>query len=313
MKTMHLKRTLGGVLAGTVLLGLTVTSKAQTITTSYTNTFDTAAKVSSWHHWYDIYAPVYNGPLMDWDGTKDSTFPPIHAGSGSVVYSNTWPGTPVGGGRGQDVYYGLFAEGGIFDTSQTIDPTKYDYIAFDLHADPMCPTNLAGNICALQVGTFHSDYNFFTLATTNVPFSTTNGWTHYQINIDPATVRTNLCAGIGMGISCYGGSGNPNSNLILTTNTTYFWLDNVTIHRRKVKTPPPALLTQITEPNPGLNLFSSSASSDQYQRSNVRYNNNSGVGWLGQSNVTYAMTINKFPSAAALGNNGYQAHIFITT
>src|SRR5689334_13665354 len=146
MKTMFLKRTFGTVLAGVALLSAARMTQAQTITTSYTNTFDTAAKVSSWHHWYDIYAPVYNGPLMDWDATKDSTFPPIHAGSGSLVYSNTWPGTPVGGGRGQDTFYGLFAEGGIFDTSQTIDPAKYDYIAFDLHADPMSPTNLAGNI-----------------------------------------------------------------------------------------------------------------------------------------------------------------------
>jgi hypothetical protein len=175
----------------------------------------------------------------------------------------------------------------------------------------MSPTNLDGNICALQVGIFYSDYNFAALATTNVPMSTTNGWTHYQINIDPVQItRTNLCAGIGMNISCYGGR---NANLIQTTNTTYFWLDNITIHRRKVKVPPPAMLTQFTEPEPGLNLFSSTASTDQYQRSNVRFNANTGVGWLGQSNVTYSMNIHKFPSAAALGNNGYQAHIMITT
>lgn len=309
MKTMHLKRTLGAFLAGTALLSIAVTSEAQTIITSYTNTFDTAAKVSSWHHWYDIYAPTFNGPLMDWASNQDSTLPPIHPGSGSLIYSNTWPGTPVGGGRGQDLFYGLFAEGGIFDTSQSIDATKYDYIAFDLHADPMCPTNLDGNICALQVGTFHS-YNAFTVATTNVPMSCTNGWTHFQVNIDPATMNTNLCQGIFFDISCYGGR---NANLIQTTNTTYFYLDNVTIHRRKVKNPPPTMLTQITEPQPGLNLFSSTASPDQYQRSNVKYNQNFGVGWIGQTNVTYAMNIYKFPSAAALGNNGYQAHIMITT
>ena len=311
MKTILLKRTLGSFLTGAALLSIVATSDAQTITTSYTNTFDTAAKVSSWHHWYDIYAPTYNGPLMDWDSTHDSTFPPIHAGSGSLVYSNTWPGTPVGGGRGQDTFYGLFAEGGIFDTSQTIDPSKYDYIAFDLHADPMSPTNLDGNVCALQVGIFYNDYNFAAIATTNVAMSTTNGWTHFQIDIAPTAItRTNLCAGIGMNISCYGGR---NANLIQTTNTTYFWLDNITIHRRKVKNPPPVMSTRFAEPEPGLNLFSSTASTDQYQRSNVRYNNNFGVGWLGQSNVTYAMNILKFPSAAALGNNGYQAHIMITT
>src|SRR5260370_22185317 len=75
-------------LAGAAFLGAVINSQAQTITTSYTNSFDTAAKVSSWHHWFDINAPTYNGPLMDWDSTMDHT--PGHPGSGSLVYSNTW-------------------------------------------------------------------------------------------------------------------------------------------------------------------------------------------------------------------------------
>jgi hypothetical protein len=69
--------------------------------------------------------------------------------------------------------------------------------------------------------------------------------------------------------------------------------------------------TRITDPVPGLNLFSSSASSDQYQRTSVKLNNSLGAGWLGQSNMTFSLTITNFPSGVTYP--GYQAHIFITT
>ncbi len=308
MNMMNLKQLSATLLAGAAFLGAVINSQAQIITTSYTNSFDTVDKVSSWHHWYDINAPVYNGPLMDWDGTMDNT--PGHPGSGSLVYSNTWPGHAAGvNGQGQDVFYGLFAEGGIYDISQIIDASKYESITFDIHVDASSPTNLAGNICTLQVGTFHTNYSFFVVTNAIISTSATNGWTHYVCPINPTTIPgpDNHCAGIAFNVTCYGG---PNANLVQGTNTTYFWLDNVQINRAKIKTPPPSL-TAITEPVAGLNLFSSTASSDQYQRTNIKLLSNSGVGWLGQTNVTYALTIKNFPSAATYP--GYQAHIMITT
>src|SRR5437867_8966395 len=93
----HKKQTLRwkfSAFAGLALACSASLSLGQTITTSYTNTFDTAAKVSSWHHWYDINAPTFNGPLMDWDSTMNNTVG--HPGSGSLIYSNTWPGHAAG-------------------------------------------------------------------------------------------------------------------------------------------------------------------------------------------------------------------------
>jgi len=61
MNIMNLKRLSTTFLAGAAFLGAVINSQTQTITTSYTNSFDTADKVSSWHHWYDINAPNYTG------------------------------------------------------------------------------------------------------------------------------------------------------------------------------------------------------------------------------------------------------------
>src|SRR5205823_6543317 len=81
-----------------------------------------------------------------------------------------------------------------------------------------------------------------------------------------------------------------------------------------VPTPPPTMSTSITEPKPGLNLYSTPLISDtqpQYQRSNVKATTVTGTSWLGQSDYTYSFTISEFPSAVTYP--GYQAHIFVTT
>ncbi len=61
MNLKNLKQLSTAFLAGAAFLGAVIHSQAQIIATSYTNSFDTAAKVSSWHHWYDINAPNYTG------------------------------------------------------------------------------------------------------------------------------------------------------------------------------------------------------------------------------------------------------------
>lgn len=78
-----------------------------------------------------------------------------------------------------------------------------------------------------------------------------------------------------------------------------------------MKAPPPTLSPVITGPISGLNLFSSAASGDQFQRTNIKLISTAGVGWLGQTDLTYALTIKSFPDPVTYP--AYQAHIFLTT
>jgi hypothetical protein len=92
------------------------------------------------------------------------------------------------------------------------------------------------------------------------------------------------------------------------TNITF----DLDVHLSPTKPAPPKLVPTFTHPTPGLNLFSSGNNGDLYQRTNLKLQNTSGVGWLGASGpVTYSVTITNFPGATNYPR--YQAHIFITT
>ena len=116
-KTASKLRWIFSILAGATLFGADV-SQGQTITTTYENSFNTAAQAVSWNYWYDL--PQSSGsPQIGWDAAVNNT-----AGqptSGSLPYFINWPGT---GAAGQMQIYGTFAETGQYDLSQSIDPTS---------------------------------------------------------------------------------------------------------------------------------------------------------------------------------------------
>ncbi|MEO6036479.1 MAG: hypothetical protein ABIQ35_14600 [Verrucomicrobiota bacterium] len=304
-KNVSKSRGISLLLAGATLWAAALSSQAQTITTSYTNTFGSAEKTASWNYWYDL--PQSSGsPTMGWDSTVDHT--PSEAGSGSLPYFINWPGTS---GGGQLQIYGTFAETGQYNLSQSIDATKYDSVSFDLRVDPSSPTNSNGDICRLTVGLFHT-YAVYTITNIDIPTSATNGWVHYVCPIDKTTApnSTDLTQGVGFNVNAYGG---PNQILKAQTVPTKIWIDNLQVNVSLVENPPPTLSTKITEAAPGLNLFSA-AGGDQYQRTNLKLNNTTGIGTLGASGdagVSFAMTIKEFPDPVAYP--GYQAHILITT
>jgi hypothetical protein len=302
--------------AGAALLGTGAPGHAQTLTTSWTNTFDNSSgsqnSSTSWNYWYDIAG---NSGLMSLDTNKNSTLlPPPTSGpnSGALLFLTPWPGVPENSGKGgQDVIYGTFDGGGRYNTGTTIDATKYESLSFDLYVDPSSPTNSAGHVCRLTVGFFVNNYSTYTI--TNVIIGTNNfgQWLRYVCPINPATAPAPpapLAAGPMFNINCYGGE---NANLFTNTTPTTMWIDNIYLKLSKVVVPPPVMSKTITTPNAGLNLFSAPPSTDQYQRNSIKLLSNSGVGWLGQTNVTYSMTITNFPDGSVY--NGYQAHLFITT
>src|SRR5260370_429859 len=216
-----------------VLFAVARNGHAQTLITSWTNTFDTAGSIASWNHWYDLYEPNYNSP-MAWDSTMNNT-----AGnptSGALLCVSPWPGIAAGqrtngNYQGQDLMVGSFAGGGNLNFAQTIDATKYDNLAFDIRVDPASPTNSAGNICNISVVFLINNYGTYTITNINIPTSATNGWTRYVCPINKATAPAPpnpLAAGVGFNINAYGG---PNGSLMSQTNPTTMWIDNIILTR----------------------------------------------------------------------------------
>jgi hypothetical protein len=321
MKTTRPKRLLLALLAGAATLASVAASHAQTLTTSWTNTFDSSASTGSWCWWYDFYQHAYTNITYNalitnsWDSTMNSTLPPPPtggAGSGSLHWLTLWAGVPVGSEGGQMLIYGTFGGGSQYDTSQTIDATKYDSLSFDLYADPTTALDANSNVCVLTVGFFKQNYSTYTI--TNITIATNNlgKWLRYVCPIDKSTAPATsgqLAAGPMFNINCYGG-GNENAALFTNTVPTKLWIDNLYLKKSFVPTPPPKMLT-ITQPKPGLNCFSGPPSSDQYQRNSIKLVQTTGTSWLGQTNMTYSFTITNFPSGTTYP--GYQAHIFLAT
>src|SRR5580700_2636885 len=122
-KTKWLHRLCFVMAAAAALLCGMAKSQAQTITTSWTNTFDTAASTASWCWWYDMeqsaYGFSYNELITNsWDSSMNSTLPPPPsgaAGSGSLHWVTLWPGVPENSGKGgQTLIYGTFAGDGQY-------------------------------------------------------------------------------------------------------------------------------------------------------------------------------------------------------
>ena len=323
MKTARLQRLCLVMTAGAALLSAAANCQAQTLTTSWTNTFDTDTgsqnSSTSWNYWYDIWQQAYGsnygwGPIT-FDTTKNSTLlpPPTSGpGSGSLLFLSPWPGVPENSGKGgQNQIYGTFDGGGQYNTGTTIDATKYDSLSFDLYVDPTSPTNSAGHVCVLTVGFFLNNYSVYTISNATISTDNYGKWMRYVCPINKATAPAppgNLAAGPAFNINCYGGE---NANLFTNTTPTTMWIDNIYLQLSKVVAPPPTLSKTLASPNPGLNLFSGGPSTDQYQRNSIKLLSTTGNGWLGQQGVTYSMTITNFPDGGIF--SGYQAHLFITT
>jgi hypothetical protein len=323
-KNSHLKAIL---LAGAGLAFALSSALAQpvpTLTTSWTNTFDTPGRATnSWCWWYDMeqdaYGFGYNALITNsWSSAMNSTngpAPTSGTNSGSLEWYTWWPGVAEGTTKGgQTLIYGTFGGANQYDLSQTIDATKYTSLSFDLYVDPHSPLDSAGNVCSLTVGFFLNNYGFYNI--TNLTIATNNfgKWMRYTALINPASApspaTTNLPAGPGFNINCYGGE---NASLFTNTLPTILYIDNLYLKLSTAPTPPPTMQppTPSEDIIPGLNIFAENVVADQYQRNEIELLQTTGVTFLGAAGVTsYSFTITNFPPVA---DNGFQAHIFVAT
>ena len=284
-----------GVAAALLLTTARSRGQGTTPQTDYTNTFDTMNSTASWIYWYGL---GYNNTAMTWDPTMDAQGNP---NSGSLEVS-----LPFGSKGDQGVWFGTFHNGGSYDGATIYDGTKFTNITFDVHVDPSTPLSPAGNFGVLQAGLVRQGWlngGTFDANSPTIPASATNGWVHLNQTIDQTVAGLDAVAGVNFKYTSYAG---------YPTNPITFWIDNLDVHLATSKQAPPKVAPAITKPAAGLNLFSSANNGDQYQRTNLKLQNTSGLGWLSASNpVTYSLTITNFPDGTAYP--GYQSHLFITT
>jgi len=327
MKSKSITRLSLAFAAGAALLGAPAHSRAQTLTTSWTNTFDTDTgnvnSTASWCWWYDleqtIYGYGYNASITNaFDPSVNSTNPPPPTsapGSGSLHWLLPWPGVPAGkqtnnNYAGQDLIYGTFGGGNQYDNSQTIDASKYDSLSFDIYVNPSSPLDSAGNVCSLTVLFWLTNYNTFTIGNVTIPTNNLGKWVRYTVPINKATAPappSPLAGGPGFNINCYGGE---NSSLFTNTTPTEIWIDNLYLKLSSAASPPPTMLAPTKNIISGLNVFAENCPSDEYQRNEIELIQDTGVGWIGFPGITYSFTIKEFP---ATNYDSFQAHLFITS
>ena len=288
MKLTSLKNLCLAFAAGVALLGVVQQASAAPLddTLNYTNNFDNASSTASWIYWYGVNpgnsAMVWD-PNMDANGNTNT--------SGSLYYQATIPA------NNQQAWFGTFNNGGGYDLGGTHDPTKYTNIAVYVHVDPSTVLDANGNFGDLQIGF----YEHLPISQQTIPASATNGWVRLVQPIDPAAAGAwGQVGGIGFRYQTYYAAGN-------VIGTVKMWMDKLTFNVSPVPVLPPKLLPP-SKPDAGLNLFSSPANGNQYQRTSIQFKTHTGISWIGQTNVTYSFTVAKFPGAAYAG---YQAHIFV--
>ncbi len=286
------------LVAGAALIGFPASVRAALApnpTENYTNTFDTVTDAASWIYWYGVTGG--NSQIL-WDATKDAA---TNSASGSLAIN-----IPFGTSGNQQVFFGTFGNGGGFDGSILYNGNQFTNIVVDVLVDPSAPVSSVGDFGVLEYSLVRSGTPAgggpFT-ATVRIPGAASNGWVRLNMPVPVGIDGYDDPGVMGVGFKYTSYSGYPKS-------TISFWLDNLQVQASVIQAPPPSLSTQITSANPGLNLLSTSAASE-FQRTSVKLINQTGIGFVGQSDVTYSMTIKEFPDPDVYPN--YQAHIFFST
>lgn len=286
MKQTSLKNLCLALAAGIALLGGVKQASAGPLddTLSYTNNFDTSGSTASWIYWYGVNpgnsAMVWD-PNMDANGNTNI--------SGSLYFQATFAASQ------QQAWFGTFNNGYGYDLGGTHDISKYTNIAVYVHVDPSTPLSQAGTYGDLQFGFYGAGI----VGSQTIPASASNGWVRLVQPLNPAG-NYGQRGGISFQIQTYNTYANP-------IGTVKFWMDKLTFNVSPVPVLPP-VLSPPAKPDAGLNLFSSVANGNQYQRTSIQCKTHSGVSWIGQSNVSYSFTVAKFPGAAYAG---YQGHMFV--
>lgn len=157
-----------------------------------------------------------------------------------------------------------------------INGTEYTDLLMDIYW-----TNVVGLTSWANIGLMTPGYGMVML-TNNFPIpSSPAGWQHLVIPIDPSLANLDSIAGVML----Y----RWQDDFSLTH--AEFWIDNVQLIARVVPVAPPALLSPVPNPVPGLAFIA--ASGGQYDRQEIR-TVGSNYTWVGASGpVSYSMDVAK--------------------
>jgi hypothetical protein len=279
---------------GLLLLGSAAQSQAQTfITESYTNTFDVGANaepfagsgsVASWIYWFNT--PGGNTPMTN-DVTMDAGNDPS---SGSLLVVSPFTNST------QNVFFGTFGNQWGYDFGTRADLTKYTNVTFDIRVDTNMVPNGSGNFGNIGVGMINASYGYQQFGSVTIPASATNGWVHFEVQINQTLANLQNAPGIALAYNSY--SGYPFTTMV-------FWIDNVAVHLTPGPPPPPPVVS-LSKANPGLNLINTPTAGAN-GRQNI-HPINPAYSWVGAPNpVSFEITIKDYPVAPT----GYQTHLFL--
>ena len=227
-----------------------------------------------------------------------------NASSGSLLIEI--PFTTV---NNQQVWFGTFHNGGIYDGSTVYNGNFFTNIEFDILVDPISPTTAAGDFGNMYVSLVRSGtpdgggpFNNTNLIT--IPSSASNGWVHLKVPVLQNQLGYDDPGVIGPVFKMDSFDNHPHAPF-------RFWLDNIAVKFSGAAPPPPPPPTMsVDRPLRGLNLFT--GGSGDYQRESIRTANTAlgaNYSWVGATNpVTYSFTVAGYPGA---GHPGFHTFIYL--
>lgn len=233
--------------------------------------------------------PPTQAALFDFAWPESVTTGVSSWGSGIVVSHDTtvatngalkWVANYAGGGGWQESVVQL----GSYDW----DPSKFTWLEFDLYVD--APTGLPtyGGLNVFQIS---SSWGWTGIGWNNITEDNVGKWTHYQRAINT------MSGSHGIILQASGGFAAP--------VTVSYYVDNIKVW--KPSSPP---LLSALKPDPGMGgMQVQMGSASQWERNALVTPLGLSAPWVGQTPVTYSMTITNFPDAAQ--HPSFEAHIYL--
>jgi hypothetical protein len=287
-------------LMGLALAASIGVSKAQLLTTSYTNNFDVgtntadfsgSGSVSSWIYWYGVgygNTPMTNDVFHDVNN---------NASSGSLLV-----GAPFAT-YDQCVFFGTFQNTGTYSGGVTANILSFTNITFWIKMAPgVVPRQSGGSNAdfgSIGVGIITPGNGYEQFAAPTIPLAASNSWVQLTALVND-TVATTTAKGITFDYNSYGG---------YPLVPVSFNIDSLKFNYTPVILPPPTMVRPVAA-IPGLNCIASTAgSAGQYNRYQVCTAASSGYSFTDGANVTYSWNTGTFPLGT--GGGGWQQHFFL--
>jgi hypothetical protein len=261
-----------------------------------TTDFSGSGSVASWVYWYGTpggITPMTNDVSLDVNN---------YPGSGSLMVVS-----PFGTDANQNVFFGTFANGGIYDFSEELDLSGYipTEIFFSIRMAPGTPprTNSSGanlDFGTIGVGIINSGNGYQEFGRPTIPLAASNSWVQLFVPVDYTQANLHNVPGLAFDINSYS-TGYPQFFM-----TNYIDEAGVFIPEREFEE---AFLLPPQKAIPGLYCIAAAVGqTPQFNRYQACTEADTGYTFVGRPNVTYSWNITSFPTNT--GGN-FQQHFFI--